>query len=545
MRRKIAQTIVWRKRFLCASTVLLSSAFVNHAAHSQSTTFGGLNPALLGTQGSIGTAPSSVNGLSNGLGQNQNSIIPQAQTDNSRIPGFGLNQDREANEAASQQAQAGGQQQAGQAGANTVLPATGASTGAATGVLTGAAVAGQGAVGPVAPQGVDQAIVGSVVTQQGGGVTADQTPFDPLGIRAGRFILRPSLETTVGYTSNSIQDAGGAGSAFVSSLAALAVETDLARHAAGLQIDANVVRFNSGEDELDLDFNINGNVRYDIDSDTAVTGLISINIGEDDLTGVADDPLEGNVIGTLQLDHQLNKIDTRTQLRGSRNINGDFTDGAGNRISQDDQNSYLVGLNFRGTLRQGGAFSPFVEGDGSLEFFDEGPGGVGPAPTVTGLRGIVGVEIERGEKLTGEVSIGYGQNFIDTAGIDDFGGIFAEANLIWSPQRLTTVTFNGTTAFDSFPSVATPGDTTYNFTVLGARQIKENLEATAGGGVLVQVDGGDGGTDVTYSANAGIAYSFNRNVAMTLDYNFAREFSSDGFGDFTSNSVALGLRLER
>ena len=247
----------------------------------------------------------------------------------------------------------------------------------------------------------------------------------------------------------------------------------------------------------------------------------------------------------LQLDHQLRQIDTRTQLRGSRNINGDFIDGAGATISQDDQNSYLVGLNFRGTLRRGGAFSPFVEGDASLEFFDEGPGGVGPAPTVTGLRGIVGVEIERGEILTGEVSVGYGQNSIDTAGIDDFGGIFAEANLIWSPQRLTTVTFNGTTAFDAFPSVATPGDTTYNFIVLGARQIKENLEVTAGGGVLVQVDGGDGGTDVTYSANAGIAYSINRNVAMTLDYNFAREFSSDGLGDFTSNSIALGLRLER
>ena len=135
------------------------------------------------------------------------------------------------------------------------------------------------------------------------------------------------------------------------------------------------------------------------------------------------------MIGTLQLDHQLRQIDTRTQLRGSRNINGDFIDGAGATISQDDQNSYLVGLNFRGTLRRGGAFSPFVEGDASLEFFDEGPGGVGPAPTVTGLRGIVGVEIERGEKLTGEVSVGYGQNSIDTAGIDDFGGIFAEANL--------------------------------------------------------------------------------------------------------------------
>ena len=537
MRRQFAQTIVWRKRLLCASTVLLSSAFVHHAAYGQSPTFDGLNPALIGSQGSAGAAPSSVNGSLNGVGQNQNTITNQGQADNSRIQGFGLNQDREANEAASQQAQTGGQQLAGQAGANLLLPANG--------VIPGGAVAGQGAVGPVAPQGVDQTTVGSVVSQQGGGLAVAQPAFDPLGIRAGRFILRPSLQSSVGYTSNSIQDAGGDGSAFVSNQAALAIETDLARHAAGLQIDANLDRFSSGEDEFDADLNINGNVRYDIDSDTAVTGLLSINIGEDDLNGIADDPLEGTVVGTLQLDHQLRQIDTRTQLRGSRNINGDFTDAAGNTISQDDQNSYLVGLNFRGTLRRGGAFSPFVEGDVSREFFDEGPGGIGPAPTVTGLRGLVGLEIDRGDKLTGEVSIGYGQNSVDIAGIDDFGGIFAEANLVWSPQRLTTITYNATTIFDAFPTLATPGDTTYNFTVLGARQVKENLEVTAGGGILVQVDGGGGGTDITYSANAGVAYAVNRNLALTLDYNFATEVSESGLGDFTSNSIALGLRLER
>ncbi|MEP3232586.1 MAG: outer membrane beta-barrel protein [Hyphomicrobiales bacterium] len=529
MKRNVAQTNVWRKQLLCASTAFIVSISANQSAYSQSATIGGLNPALLGTQGTAGTAAGSVNANT----QSQNTVTNQGQADNSRIQGFGLNQDRQANQAAAQQSQLGGQQQAAQNGANTFFPGT------------GVAVTSQGAVGPVAPQGVDQATVGSVVAQQGGGITADPAPFDPIGIRAGRFILRPSLQTAVGYTSNSIQDTGGSGSVFISNQAAVAIETDLARHAAGLQIDANVDHFESGEDSLDIDININGNVRYDIDNDTSVTGLLSVNIGEDDLNGIADDPLEGTVIGTLQLDHRLRQFDTRTQVRGSRNINGSFTDGAGVSFSQDDQNSYLVGFNFRGTLRRGGTFSPFVEGDVSREFFDEGAGGVGEGPDVTGLRGVIGTEIARGDKLNGEISIGYGQNYVDTAGIEDFGGIIAEANLVWSPQRLSTITFNAATAFDAFPSVATPGDTTYNFTVLGTRQVKENLEASVGGGVLVQVDGGPGGTDVTYSANAGVAYSLNRNVALTADYTFAREFSADGLGDFTSNSIAVGLRLER
>lgn len=532
MRRNNAQTEVWRRRFLCASTALFVSISAHNAAYGQSATIGGLNPALIGTQGTTGTAASSVNGTGqNATGQNQNTVTNQGQADNSRISGFGLNQDRQANEAARQQSQ--GQQQAAQTGANAALPA-----------IAGTAPV-QGVVTPVAPQGVDQAVVGSVVTQQGGGITADQTPFDPLGIRAGRFILRPSLQSSVGYTSNSIQDTGGVGSAFISNQASVAVETDLARHAAGFQIDANVDRFASGEDQLDLDFDVNANVRYDIDSDTSVTGLLSLNIGEDDLNGIADDPLEGTLVGTLQLDHQLRQFDTRTQLRGSRNINGSFTSPAGVLISQDDQNSFLVGLNFRGTLRQGGTFSPFVEGDVSREFFDEAAIGISSAPTITGLRGVIGAEIERGDKLNGEFSVGFGQNISDTAGIENFGGVIAEANLIWSPQRLNTIALNAVTTFDSFPSAATPGDTTYNFNVLGTRQVKENLEANVGAGVLLQVDGGGAGTDVTYSANAGVAYSFNRNVALSLDYNFAREFSASGLTDFTSNSIALGLSLER
>ena len=533
MRRNIAQTTVWRKQLLCASTALIVSISANQSAYSQSATIGGLNPALLGTQGTAGTATGTTAGSVNATAQSQNTVTNQGQADNSRVQGFGLNQDRQANEAAAQQSQLGGQQQAAQNGANTFFPGT------------GVAATSQGAVAPVAPQGVDQATVGSVVAQQGGGITADPTPFDPIGIRAGRFILRPSLQTAVGYTSNSIQDAGGAGSAFVSTQAALAIETDLARHAAGLQIDADVDRFDNGEDTLDIDININGNVRYDIDNDTSVTGLLAVNIGEDDLLSIADDPLEGTVIGTLQLDHRLRQFDTRTQLRGSRNINGSFTDGAGAEISQDDQNSYLVGLNFRGTLRRGGTFSPFVESDVSREFFDEGPGGVGAGPNVTSFRGIIGTEIARGDKLNGEISVGFGENFVDTPGIDDFGGFIAQANLVWSSQRLSTVTFNATTFFDAFPSAVTPGDTTYNFTVLGTRQVRENLEANVGGGVLIQVDGGDAGTDITYSANAGLAYAVNRNLALTLDYNFATEVSESGLGDFTSNSIALGLRLER
>ena len=196
-------------------------------------------------------------------------------------------------------------------------------------------------------------------------------------------------------------------------------------------------------------------------------------------------------------------------------------------------------------MRSGSAIEPFVEVDASQEFFDESTDEFGNGRNVTGLRGLIGVEIDRGEKLSGEFAIGFGQSFVGDEGIEDFGAILAEFNLIWSPERLTTVTLNGTTDLDAFPSIATPGDTTYDFDIDIARTIRDNLTATAGAGIILQVDGADLGVDTTVEARVGLEYDLGRNVGLALNYDFARQFTEGGVADFTANTISLGLRAER
>ena len=394
--------------------------------------------------------------------------------------------------------------------------------------------------------GLDQTPVASIPQLQGGGVVPVQpAPFDPLGIRRGRFILRPALDVTGGYTSNSTNDVTGAGSAFGTVGGEITIDSDFSRHSVGLQAQGDFSRFTSGSDASDIAFDISANAQYEFDDDTSLTGTIQAIFAEDDITGVADDPFETNIIGSLQFDHALNQIDTETELSIARTINDSFTDAAGIEVSQDDLNSFVLAGRLRGTLRRSASIEPFIEAEVEREIFDEDVDDFGNERNVLGLRGQVGIAIDRGDKFNGEISVGYGQNIVDGDGIEDFGGFITNFNLNWSPRRLTTITLNGTTAFDNFPSVATPGDITYDFDLTLVRNVRENLDFITGTGLIFQVNGASDDVDTTVEANIGLAYNISRNLIISLDYDFARQFTPGGVADFTSNTFSLGLRAER
>ncbi|MEO1066660.1 MAG: outer membrane beta-barrel protein, partial [Pseudomonadota bacterium] len=353
--------------------------------------------------------------------------------------------------------------------------------------------------------GDQQGRANAVGPLQGGGVAAGQ-PFAPLGVRTGKFILRPAIETVTGFSSNSTNDVSGSGSFFVSVDPELSVESDFARHALSLQVTGGLDRFASGDDALDKELIATGSATFDIDADSALTASAQYQLQEDDLTGVADDPIETTVTAGLTLDHQVRQIDVSANLSIARNINDSFVDESGVTQDQDDLNSTALTGSLRTTLGRNASLEPFAEVEVEREIFDEATDDFGNGRNVTGVRALAGVEIDRGDKLNGEVAFGFGQQLVDGSGIDNFGGFIADFNLNWSPRRLTTVTLNGQTRFDNFPSVATPGDITYDFDVDVRRNVRENLDVSAGAGLNFQVDGGSEDVDTTIDARFGLDY---------------------------------------
>jgi len=327
---------------LCVFILAFSGPlFEGGAAYGQTAgnrpSLNGLNPALLSGQGSLGTNDLQLPGPETDIIVDESTLGEQ---DDSTPNGRAFEDD----------AQASGV--AGRVGAARLRTPT----------------AGSVRVLPEVFEVSEQQNRQRVLTSQGSGLqTSSATPFDPLGVRVGQFIFRPSIEVDTGYTSNSTNDVTGSGSTFVSINPQLAVESDFSRHAIGLQLQGGLDRFASGDDTSDLEVIVNGTGRIDVDNDTSVTGAVDFVAQEDDLTGVADDPLETTTTLSVQLDHALKEIDTRSQVRFSRNVNGSFIDAGGIEQDQDDLNSSLIGANFRTTLRTGASLQPFIEADVSRE----------------------------------------------------------------------------------------------------------------------------------------------------------------------------------
>ena len=77
-------------------------------------------------------------------------------------------------------------------------------------------------------------------------IAPQDDPYAALGIRAGGFVLFPSLTVTAGHTSNAAESSGGSGSAYVTVTPELAIRSDWAEHEATLTLRGSYERFFDG-----------------------------------------------------------------------------------------------------------------------------------------------------------------------------------------------------------------------------------------------------------------------------------------------------------
>ena len=74
----------------------------------------------------------------------------------------------------------------------------------------------------------------------------DDDPYAALGIRAGSFILYPSLTVSSGYTTNAAAAAGGTASPFGTVTPDLVIQSDWARNALTIKLDGSYEKFFDG-----------------------------------------------------------------------------------------------------------------------------------------------------------------------------------------------------------------------------------------------------------------------------------------------------------
>lgn len=415
------------------------------------------------------------------------------------------------------------------------------------------------------------AAVGSVGALQSGSGSSDPDPYAPLGLRLGTFDVTTTLDLGLTYarTKDTFEinttptTYGSQVTDGFFSEAALRVDavSDWSRHQLRFGFNGRLPIRLSGDEEGDPSADVDAALRLDLDRETTLTLSARYGYTQDDPGSAAvfaatdvtlfpdvrtvNDPERQSFGGGATLERRAGPLSALAAIDVERQIHGDADLSNGTSIAQDDLDFTRYGGRLRGGYAISPVLTPFVEVEYSRREMDQRPdtGGFDRNSTRYALR--LGTRFDRGEKLNGEIAVGYVWEDLADARLADIEGISVNADLNWSPVRETDVRLGFATTTTASGTEDVSGSLVYGADLGVTHRARANLELNADAGLDYEDVMGAGEDTVTASAGVGATWWFNRFMGMTGRLGYERTFSDDPDEESETQSAFIGLRLQR
>jgi hypothetical protein len=370
-------------------------------------------------------------------------------------------------------------------------------------------------------------------------VTARPRPdFDPLGIRAGGFLIYPSVTVGSSYDDNVFATKDDTKDDFIFNfLPQVVVRSNFPRHAIAWTTEADIARYVTETDEDYEDFGTALNGRLDITRSNRLTAGAAFARGHDsrddpeDLgVDVTDEPSKYyDYGGDLGFQQDFNRVNFGLLGNFDRR---DYTDG-----DEGDRDRDLFG----GRLRAGYFVSPrinaFVQGGFRREVRDQDSGRDNNVYSAS-----VGTEIDFTGLLFGEVNAGWSLQEFDESDVDSENGFTYGANLTWNPTGLTSVRLDGAGGFE--PSDVGSSRLESEIGLRIDHELLRNL--LIGGQVRYSRDDFQDANRVDNRIDVGpsITYFVNRNFSVGANYVFTTRDSDESEREFDRNVITLRVTAQ-
>lgn len=381
--------------------------------------------------------------------------------------------------------------------------------------------------------------------------TPDENPYEALGVRAGSFILRPTLETGITATSNADYSQNGASAILSESTLRLDAASDWSRHAASINAYGTLRRSISGARVDEKYAGVDGRLRLDLGNEFTALASLGYAINPESasspvvIVGTVGRPIKQTLTGSLGLAKEVGKL--RLGLTGNieRDWYGDAELSAGGVLSQRDRNFTLGTIVLRTGYEISPALTPFIEGEIGRRSYELRLDSSGYERSSDRLAARAGLELDLGEKLSGEFSAGWLREKFDDDRLPSISGATVNADLDWSPQRGTTIGLSGSTTVEGSTTAGESGSILYSGTVNIERRIRANLTGTLGFGAGYRDYTGSSAHDLTLSAEAGLTYWLNRYAGITGRVRHEQQTSNLPGRDYKVESAFVGLKFQR
>jgi hypothetical protein len=374
-------------------------------------------------------------------------------------------------------------------------------------------------------------------------VTARPGPYDPLGIRAGGFLIYPSVGVGGSYNDNILATNDDEEDDFIFTISPqIAVLSNFPRHSLNFTVQSEVGRHVDHTDEDFWDYGAALGGRLDITRNNRLTAGINAgreHEGRDDPddpgADVTNKPVKYWVYGgSVGFEQDFNRFNFGVLGNFERN---DYED---EDADEDVRDTNLFG----GRLRTGYFVSPrinaFLQGGIEREQRDASnasqrdnnvySAGVGTAIDFTGL-------------LFGEANVGWAVQEFDDSTFQGSSGLDYGVNLTWNPTQLTSLRLDGSGGFQ--PSDVGASNLSHQIALRVDHELLRNV--LIGGQVAYTRDDfqdSGGRVDNRYDVGPDITYRINRHFSVGAGYVFTKQDSDDNEEEFTRNVVTLRLTAQ-
>ena len=374
-------------------------------------------------------------------------------------------------------------------------------------------------------------------------------PYAPLGMRAGSFILLPSLDLAGTYSTNP-QHASTGPSAAMSGVVMpeLQAVSDWDRHSLTADIIGSWTQYGENQvPSLNVPyFSSTVDGRVDVTRDTQIVVenrylLNTDNPGSPNLQAqLARLPINTDLGGTLGIAHEFNRLsfallgtfDT-AQYDNSLLTNGQQVSNAARNFNE---TAGILRLSY--DLDPG--LKPFVQVEE-----DQRIHGLDPQRNSTGTTVQVGGDVDLFGTLTGEMAGGWLVRSYDDPTLPNVSGFIANGQLIWQATPLTTAKLGAASEVYETTVVGASGQFTRDLNlevdhafvpwIIGILQTGYGTDNYVGSPLR----------DTRYFVSAGLTYKMTREVQLRTQVRQDWQSATQpGFG-FTATSVLVGMRLQR
>ncbi|MGO4437356.1 outer membrane beta-barrel protein [Rhizobium sp. RAF56] len=371
------------------------------------------------------------------------------------------------------------------------------------------------------------------------------------GIRLGSFTLKPSINQSYNAENNrtgSDRD----DRTFLQTDLRSTLTSDWSRHALTIIGDGVWQQNVSGSGEEQPTVNLDADLRLDLPADTTAHLTAGYRFYRED----TDDP---NAIAGAQKQSGVNEFDAGASLerdfgllRGStavglvRTIYSDAVLSDGTTVTLSDRDQTAGTWRGRIGYEMSPALIPFVEVDLGRVLYDEDHDSAGYARSNHAYGGKVGVEFDLGEKLRGELGIGYQHTDFEDWRLASIDSPTVDGNIFWSPHRGTNVDIGFSTSVEPSTTPGESGYVAYQLTTTLSQEVRENLLAKVTGGTTWRDYATTSlyGDETVYDAALGFTWGINRYLDLTgnVGYELTKR---DGADDSHQLRAGVGLTARR